>query len=113
MSSHKTTAGTADFFEGTYWVTMIDKFMSGWGRSDQRTNVLIFECDSLEEAEIVSANASNRSDMKHVTIHGTRPSQASYKVMKLGEVETRHHFIQYKTKAQYPNWYKPNYFKGE
>lgn len=61
------------------WVTMTDKFMSGWGMADGKINKLIFECDSLEQAEIVEENAAKRSDMKNINICRNKPSYNSQK----------------------------------
>ena len=36
-----------------YWVTMTDRFMSGWGLAKGLKNKLVFECESLAEAEKV------------------------------------------------------------
>jgi hypothetical protein len=57
-----------------YWVTMTDKFMSGWGRAENKINKYILECDSYQEAEIVRDNAMNRSEMKYINITSTKPS---------------------------------------
>lgn len=82
-----------------YYVTMTDKFMSGWGMADNKTNKLVIECDSYEEAEIVYNNAINKSEMKYVNLNMTKPyyNQDNYEV-------SRH------DKSDYPHWFKPNYF---
>ena len=32
-----------------YYVSMTDKFLSGWGMSKDKTNKLVLECDSQEK----------------------------------------------------------------
>lgn len=85
--------------DATVWVTMTDRFMSGWGQADGKNNKLVFVCVNGTEAETVAENARNRSDMKYVNICYTKPhySPAS-------------NFVQIKTKADYPSWYEPGYF---
>lgn len=56
-----------------FYVTMIDKFMSGWGPAKKKKNVLVFECETAEEAEIVAENGDNREEMRHVNIRKTKP----------------------------------------
>jgi hypothetical protein len=36
-----------------YWVSMTDKFMSGWGMAENKINKLVIECDSYDIAECV------------------------------------------------------------
>lgn len=56
-----------------FYVTMTDKFMSGWGMAEGKTNKLIIECDNYEQAEIIERNARNRSEMRYVNICSSRP----------------------------------------
>lgn len=56
-----------------YWVTMTDKFMSGWGGAEGKTSKYIVECETLEEAEIVEENAHNRDEMKYVNLCYKKP----------------------------------------
>lgn len=51
-----------------YYVTMIDKFMSGWGCAKGKINRLVIECRDLADAEIVAENAGNRKEMRRVSI---------------------------------------------
>lgn len=83
----------------TYFVTMTDKFMSGWGEATGKINKLIFVCDSYEQAEIVEQNANNRKDMKYVNICSTKPHYSSER-----------YYPQVKTIEDYPRWYEKNYF---
>ncbi|ALA48007.1 hypothetical protein ABE137_12540 [Brevibacillus laterosporus] len=84
-----------------YYVTMTDKFMSGWGRASGRINKLVFECDSYYEACTVAENANNRSDMKYVNITSKKPYYSSAR-----------YYAQYKNKEECPAWYKEGYFKS-
>jgi hypothetical protein len=82
-----------------YYVTMTDKFMSGWGKAKNRINKLIFECESYEEAEIVASNAESRSEMKNVNIRTTKPYY------------NKSYLARFKSKSDAPNWFKSNYFR--
>ena len=55
------------------YVTMTDKFMSGWGMAQNKTNKLIIECENWEQAQTIERNAHKRSEMKYINIRTTRP----------------------------------------
>lgn len=78
-----------------YYVTMTDKFMSGWGLSANKINKLILECDSYDEAIIVENNAKKRSEMKFISICRKKPSYPTEK-----------YYVSFKTKTDYPMWYR-------
>ena len=56
-----------------YYVTMLDTFMSGWGMAKDKENIMIVECDSLEDAELIAENAAKRSEMKNIDIWTEMP----------------------------------------
>lgn len=84
-----------------YYVTMTDKFMSGWGMADHKTNKLVIECDSYEEAVIVHNNALSRSEMKFVNICMNKPYY-----------NTNNYEVSRHDKTDYDNWFKPYYFNN-
>lgn len=55
------------------YVTMTDKFMSGWGMAKNKTNKFIIECDNWEQAETIKRNAQKRSEMKYINICINKP----------------------------------------
>lgn len=55
------------------FVTMTDKFMSGWGMAERKTNKLIIECETWEQAETIQRNAQKRPEMKYINICTTKP----------------------------------------
>lgn len=63
----------AIFKDAKYWVTMNDKFMSGWGMAKGKTNKLIIACETYKQAESIKRNALKRNEMKYVNICGTKP----------------------------------------
>lgn len=77
-----------------FYVTMTDKFMSGWGMANNKINKLVFECDSLAEARKVEEYAETRSEMKYINIRDSKPYYSNNK-----------YYTQYKTKEEYPRWY--------
>lgn len=81
--------------EKKIYVTMTDKFMSGWGRAEGKINKLIFECDNFEEAERVADNAEKRGDMKYINIATNKPYY-----------DSRKYYAQFKNKEDYPMWYR-------
>ena len=78
-----------------YYVTTIDRFMSGWGHAEGKTNVLIFECETRKEALVVFQNAKDRGDQSEIKLHQALPKFYP---------KSRFH-IQRKTKSIYPRWY--------
>lgn len=87
-------------YNPTKYVTMTDKFMSGWGEAKGKANKLIFVCKDMSEAMIVADNAENRTDQKFVNICENRPYYN----------KDRYH-TQIKTKEDYPCWYVEGFFK--
>lgn len=55
------------------YVTMTDKFMSGWGMAAGKTNKFIVVCESWEQAEAVHRAAKHRPEMRHVSITDKKP----------------------------------------
>ena len=55
----------------TFYVNMVDKFMSGWGKAKNGRSILVIECDTLEEAEAIEKAAWHRSEMKYISISST------------------------------------------
>lgn len=80
---------------------MTDKFMSGWGLADRKTNKLVFICDSYEQASIVADNALARTDMRYININTTKPYY-----------NNRAYYTQFKTIEDCRSWYKPGYFNN-
>lgn len=62
-----------------YYVTMTDRFMSGWGLSDNRTNKLVIECDNLKDAYKIKDNAEKRPEMRYINIVSVKPPYYSPK----------------------------------
>lgn len=55
------------------YVTATDKFMSGWGRAENKINKLVIECDNYDEASLVHDKLLNRGEMKYVNIRMSKP----------------------------------------
>lgn len=59
------------------YVSMTDKFMSGWGMAAGKTNKLVIECDSFDQAELIERNARKLSEMRYVNICLNKPRYGS------------------------------------
>jgi hypothetical protein len=59
------------------YVTMTDKFMSGWGMAANKKNKFIVICDNWQQAETIQRNAEKRSEMKYINICLNKPRYAS------------------------------------
>ena len=60
-----------------YYVTMTDKFFSGWGKAEGKINKFVICCATYDEAETVERNAHKRKEMKYINITSRRPSYSS------------------------------------
>ena len=69
-----------------YWVTMTDKFLSGWGMAQDKIAKYVYECDTLEMAQKVKSNAEKRTDQKNINITTSKP-----------RYNLRTHYTQYRT----------------
>ena len=78
-----------------YYVTMTDKFMSGWGMAEGKTNKIVLECDTLGEAEKVEKYARSRDDMTYINIRNTKPYYNDNKF-----------FVSFHNREDYPFWYE-------
>lgn len=57
-----------------YYVTMTDKFLSGWGLADNRISKFVIECDTMAQANMVYNNAIHMNGFKHVNIAYNKPN---------------------------------------
>ena len=85
--------------EQIYYVTMTDKFMSGWGEAKDKINKLVFVCHGYEEAKIVEDNAHCRTEMKHINISANKP-----------HYNKDGYYTQFKYNLHHNSWYVPNFF---
>lgn len=83
-----------------YWVTMTDKFMSGWGKAQNKICKYIYCCKTYEEALIVYENANDHKDQKHINICRSEPYYSP---------ET--HLSMWKFKKDSKAWYKKGGFR--
>ena len=85
-----------------YYVTMTDKFLSGWGSATNKISKVVCECDTLSVAKKVRFYAKQRGEMKNIRIRTTKPRYL---------LDT-HHTI-YLNKKDNPVWYSdfPNWAK--
>lgn len=85
------------------YVLAIDRFLSGWGLSKNRKNLLVFEVADSDEADVVVGNIEARSEFDLIGVFGGFPDGYS----------RNEYFIQVKTKEVYPNFYKEGYFANQ
>jgi hypothetical protein len=79
----------------TYYVTMTDNFLSGWGKAKDKTDKLVIICDTIMEATIVEKNAHDRGEMKHINIRTTTP-----------HYNKEHYQTDFHTKEDYSTWFR-------
>lgn len=66
----------------SYFVSMTDNFMSGWGQAEDKINKYVVECDNVQQAELIFKNAKKRSEMSNVIIsEGKAPYYAKDKYL--------------------------------
>lgn len=59
------------------YVSMIDKFMSGWGPCEGKENVFLVECDTDDQADAIVAAGVRREEMRKVRVHQSKPHYSS------------------------------------
>ena len=64
-----------------YYVSMTDKFMSGWGMAEGKKAKFIVACDTYEQAETIERNAKRRSEMSYINIGTTKPRQRKGQIL--------------------------------
>ncbi len=95
---------------GKFYVTMTDRFLSGWGHADGLINKLIFVCDNYAEANIVESNAEKRGDMIYINVSPYPPARYYRKTFG-DDYQTGRYYVQIKSKDNgHSSWYKPNHF---
>ena len=55
------------------YVSMTDKFLSGWGLANNKIDKLVIICENFEQAETIKKNAGMRGDMKNINICLNKP----------------------------------------
>ena len=63
------------------YVSMTDKFMSGWGDAKNKKNKFIVICDDWKQAEAIERSAQKRSEMKYINICIKKPYYNSNSVL--------------------------------
>ena len=82
------------------YVTVTDTFMSGWGEAKGKENILIFECETEEEADIVYENCKNRNDFEDVGMYFDDYPYFDSEIF----------YVQHKDRIIYPCYYEEGYF---
>ncbi|WP_341323408.1 hypothetical protein NSQ62_08010 [Solibacillus sp. FSL H8-0523] len=57
-----------------FYVTASDAFFSGWGLAHEKTNKIVVEVETFEEATRVHSKLKARHEMKYVKIATKRPT---------------------------------------
>lgn len=83
-----------------FYVTMVDTFLSYWGKTEGKKARYVYECDSIEKARIVAENAKNRTDQKEINILTNKPCY-----------NKNTNYVQFRNEETDPNWYEKDYFK--
>ena len=68
-----TISSRSEIPDAPFYVLSNDSFMSGWGPARNAVNTVILPCESLEQAETVYDNATDRPEQKRVRIVGEKP----------------------------------------
>ena len=78
------------------YVSMTDKFLSGWGMAQGKTNKLVIGVNDFDLCMKIKKNAKERSEMKYVNMSTRKPSFNKRRVLvsykdssELGEIWTK------------------------
>ena len=64
-----------------YYVSMTDRFMSGWGLAKDRINKFIVICDNFGQAKTIEKLAKERPEMKYINICSNKPNLPKQKYL--------------------------------
>ena len=64
-----------------YYVTMTDRFMSGWGHACGKINKFVVRCNTMNEAKIIAMNARRRKEMKYIRIVYSMPKYSDQRYL--------------------------------
>ena len=67
------STNVSDMPNASWYVSMTDRFMSGWGRAEGMTNRHVILCDDINDAYRIERLACRRDEMKRVTITRNKP----------------------------------------
>lgn len=48
------------------WITVTDKFLSGWGMAKDKVNKMVIECESIQQFRALKAYIKTRDEMTHL-----------------------------------------------
>jgi len=65
--------GSSTIPKKKWYVTMTDKFMSGWGHARGKTNKFVIGCNTYTQAQTIKRNAKRRSEMIYINITSSKP----------------------------------------
>ena len=71
------STSATDMPNAEWYVSMTDRFMSGWGRAQGMTNTHVILCDDIHDADRIERRASEREEMERVTITRNKPRTRS------------------------------------
>jgi len=71
------STNVSDMPNAKWYVAMTDKFMSGWGHAEGKTNRHVILCDDIDDAYRIERRAYERDEMKRVTITSNKPRTRS------------------------------------
>lgn len=63
------------------YVTMTDKFMSGWGMAKGKINKLVIECENSVQAEKIAYCANSYPEMKYISVAYSKPCYRNSKYL--------------------------------
>jgi hypothetical protein len=59
--------------DAPYYVCANDRFLSGWGPAQGKTNTVIFPCSTMIEVHRMMSILEARNDMRYVRVCYTKP----------------------------------------
>ena len=82
------------------YVTMNDKFMSGWGMADGKINKLVIACETWDQATAIERAARDRGEMRYINITNKKPyyNPARFYVSEKSFSEMRGSWLKYYNK---------------
>lgn len=59
--------------KSNYYVSMTDRYMSGWGTAEGKASKFVVGCETYEQAQQIKRAAMKKEEMRYINIHTSRP----------------------------------------
>ncbi len=67
--------------ETPHYISAMDKFMSGWGAAENKSNRFCVECTEGWQIDVINAALEDRDEMKRIVFHGVKKPKTNKTIL--------------------------------